>query len=408
MSKRILEDWVDGYLELTENSEPPVTFKLWSAIAAIASVLQRKCRLDWGSLTFYPNMYIVLVGPPATRKGTAIKPMQDMIEDIGIKLSAEATTRESLIRTLKEANEEYYEEGKQIPKFHSSLTVIAPELTSFLGFNNLQFLSDLADWFDCRERWTYRTKGKGEDIIIGLFVNLFGGTTPELIKSSLPLEAIGSGLSSRIIFVYEEKKGKVVPCPFYSDVQLVLKEDLYSDLQQIHLMRGVFQVSSKFVNNWIDWYTLQSNNPPFQDPKFAGYCERRGLHTMKLCMILSASRSSNMLITHDDLDRAIKILQLTERKMSYTFRGLGKDPQAETVNNVMKTIAMAGKNGITFSKLQEIHLSDASKWHLEKILETLNAMKWLVGLAKGNETVYMMKKLWDKMKEEDDNVSKNL
>ena len=70
---RQLVDWIDAYLKFTEKSEPPKMFHLWCAISVIASVLERKCRLEWGTITFYPNMYIVLVAPSGkARKGTAM------------------------------------------------------------------------------------------------------------------------------------------------------------------------------------------------------------------------------------------------------------------------------------------------------------------------------------------------
>ena len=60
---RALKDWIDSYLDFVDNSEPPQMFKLWCAISVIASALERKCYLSWGTLTFYPNIYIVLVAP---------------------------------------------------------------------------------------------------------------------------------------------------------------------------------------------------------------------------------------------------------------------------------------------------------------------------------------------------------
>ncbi|KKL25422.1 hypothetical protein LCGC14_2405480, partial [marine sediment metagenome] len=69
---RILSNWIDSYLEYTEESEPAETYRLWCAIVTISAVLQRKCVFHWGALTFYPNVFVVLVGPPAARKGTAM------------------------------------------------------------------------------------------------------------------------------------------------------------------------------------------------------------------------------------------------------------------------------------------------------------------------------------------------
>ena len=45
MSERVLADWVDSYMEYTENTEPPEAFRRWVALSTIASVLERKCVL---------------------------------------------------------------------------------------------------------------------------------------------------------------------------------------------------------------------------------------------------------------------------------------------------------------------------------------------------------------------------
>ena len=94
----------------------------------------------------------------------------------------------------------------------------------------------------------------GTDEILGVWVNMIGATTPDLVKTALPQDAIGGGLSSRIIFIYEEKKGKVVPFPFLQDGHFELGEKLEHDLNEIHLMAGDFRFTEDFMEviscNW--------------------------------------------------------------------------------------------------------------------------------------------------------------
>ena len=63
MAQRNIPDWIEGYLAYTEDSEPPQLFKEWCAVSVIAAALQRKCKLEWGTTVFYPNLYIVLTAP---------------------------------------------------------------------------------------------------------------------------------------------------------------------------------------------------------------------------------------------------------------------------------------------------------------------------------------------------------
>lgn len=371
---RALSDWLDGYMEYTEDSEPPKMFHLWTAISTIASAMQRKCYLRWGTLTFYPNMYIVLVAPSGKcRKGTAMDPARDLLNTLALPLAAEATTREALIRALREANSTNFDPNTGDQHFHSSLSIHSKELTVFLGYDNQQLMMDLTDWFDCHNRWTYRTKTQGDDDIIGVWVNLIGATTPELIQTALPPDAIGGGLTSRIIFVYESRKYKTAIYPTPGDHDLY--KGIISDLERIHLMAGQFKVTDEFVDIWTEWYPAQEMDPPNLGPNLSGYLERRPTHVMKLSMIVSASRSSELLITGDDINKAIKILHATERRMPQVFSGVGKSQIISILPRIMSYIAEL--KTVTKPKLMERFLADIDDFMLDRVLKTLQTMRYI-------------------------------
>ena len=374
--KRQLDNWLDSYLEYTNNTEPPVLFHKWVGISVIASALQRKCKLDWGSLTFYPNLYIVLVAPSGrARKGTAMSVGLQMLEEIGIKLAAESITREALVRELNDAQLTTVDPNTERVDFHSSLTVFSPELTVFLGNQNFQLMSDLTDWYDCRTKWTYRTKNMGTDEIKGVWVNLIGATTPSLIQTALPMDAIGGGLTSRIIFVFEQNKAKIVPVPSLTPAERLLRTKLVQDLEQIRLLQGTFKVEKDFVPLWVDWYHAQENKPPFEDVRFNGYIERRPNHVMKLCQIANASRTSSMIISRVDLETAISILDATEVKMPLAFSGVGRLDYADIITDVMTFVY--DRKIVTIAELMSRYSSDVDYKLMGNILESLYVQKVL-------------------------------
>lgn len=372
MAKRNNPDWIKGYLEYVEDSEPPVLFKEWCAVSVIAAALQRKCRLEWGTTTFYPNLYVVLTAPAGrARKGTAMAPARKFIDRIGIPLAAEAVTREALIRTLKESEAVLSTETGVI--VHSSLTVFSPELTVFLGYNNVQLMSDLTDWFDCSPKWVYRTKNSGTDDISGVFINLLGATTPDLIRSTLPLDAIGGGLTSRMIFVYEEKKGKIVPFPFISEETKKLETSLYYDIECINMLNGQFKVTKAFLSGWGDWYVAQDGKNPFgQDynKAFDGYIERRPTQILKLSMIMNAARGDDMTIDLCDLERAVNLLERTEKKMPAVFGGIGIGTNSQLTNIVMNSLRDS-PNGLAPSTIIGSNLFNGSSGDINEVLNTL-------------------------------------
>ena len=356
-------------------------------ISTLAAALQRKCRLQWGTVDVYPNLYIVLVGPSGARKGTAMGPAYDFLNDLGIKLSAEATTREALIRALHKSSNSNVDAVTGQLKMHSSLTIFSQELTVFLGYNNMQLMTDLCDWYDCRKRWTYDTKNMGTDEILGVWVNLIGATTPDLLQSTLPRDAVGSGLTARMVLVYEPRKWKVVYVPHLSKEEIVIGKKLFTDLEQISMMGGEFKVTEKFIEKWIPWRDQNESNPPLTDIRFAGYIERRPMHMLKLSMILSASRSDSMIIDDTDLSRAEKIMIDTEKKMPRAFSGIGRAKMVDVLTKVwIKVASNKGRNMSISELLSDFHY-DADKQDLLNIISTLRAMKIVEPIYEGSDTL---------------------
>ena len=130
MSTRLLKDWLESYLIYTAKSEPPILYKTWTAISVIAACMRRKCKFQWGTISVYPNLYIVLVGPPGRcRKGTAMTVGENMLRELGIKLSSSSITREALVHQLKTSSDTHIDEGGKM-YLHSSLTIFSKESSS--------------------------------------------------------------------------------------------------------------------------------------------------------------------------------------------------------------------------------------------------------------------------------------
>lgn len=370
MNKRNLPDWIDAFMEFTQHSEPPDSFRFWTAISVIAASLQRKVRINWGHITWFPNMYIVLVGPSASRKGTAMGPGYDLLLELGVTLAAQATSRQALIRRMKDSTQSETDPDSKKMEFHSSLTVFSKEFTVFLGYHNRELMSDLCDWYDCERRWKYETISRSTEEIIGVWVNIIGATTPDLIAAALPPDAIGSGLTSRIVFVCEDRIGKIVPVHFLSAKELDLRRQLYEDLEQINLLVGRFKFTGDFIDAWTEWYVKEGPlENKFNDPRFAGYTGRRATHVMKLCMIMSASRSNDMIIDAKDLTRAVKTLEWAEIKMPRVFTGVGKSQTAETLPRVIAFIHR--RKETTLEDLLKTFYYDADELEMRRIIRTL-------------------------------------
>lgn len=389
MPARRASDWLSAYLQYSDKSEPPRSYHTWVGISLIAGAMQRKCCLEWGFETLYPNFYIILVGPSGrARKGVAIGIGKDLITEVpSVKLVAENITREALIRAMKDATGNYTDRSGAV-KFHSSITAMSEELSVFLGQQDIKFLASLTDWYDSKNKWTYETKGTGIDEINGVCFNLLGGTAPDWLQSMLPQEAVGGGFTSRVIFIVEDRKGKTVPKSVLTDDDKRIRQALIDDLTAISNLSGVFKFSAGAEDKYIKWYTdedekMQKGIMPVNDPRFNGYCERRATHLRKLMMVLSASRSDSLVIDAVDFDRALMLLAAAELKMYKTFGGLGKSAYGDATQRVMEYIRRLGI--VAQSDLMRTFYRDVDPGTLRVVEETLTQMR-VISIKRHPET----------------------
>jgi hypothetical protein len=358
-------------------------------LSVIAAALQRKVSLQWGFKTLYPNIYTVLIGPSGCRKGTAMNIGKDLLQEInGVLLASESTTREALIRDMKEGINTFTDPDDGILKFHSSVTVLSEELSVFLGQQNIKFLADLTDWFDASDQWTYRTKGSGTDKLVGVCVNILGATAPDWLRSILPQEAFGGGFTSRVIFVVEDSKKQVIADPTIPEDILRMRPDLIHDLEIIYNMAGSMTFTEEAMTLYKPWYEQQSKSPAIKDPHFAGYCERRAIHVLKLSILVSASRSSARLITGQDFQRALTLLESVEPKMPRAFLGLGRARYSEMTAQIyefLKKVKQASQSDI----LNKFDL-DLDQYTLELVAKTLSARRviTMTYIAERGEWIY--------------------
>lgn len=367
---RNLEDWLEYYMQYTQNTEPPKLYHLWCGISAIASCLQRKTYLPWGHECIYPNMYIVLVGPPGGRKGTAMKMAKSIVQDLSIPMSSDCLgSVQTLHKELSESRLTYKDvEGELVE--HRSLNVWSEEFQVFLGENNPQLVSNLTDLYDCPKKWNYASLRQGVNDLSNCWLNLVGAITPKLLQNKLSQDAVGGGLLSRLIFVVGYGKEKSVPLPFLSDEERALRDWLASDLIKIRKLIGEFRMSERCAQLYSDWYMDPESEQALDSDKFVGYNARRALHLRKLLLIVSASDAqSGGIISERHFHKAMAILQLTEREMPNAFFGLGRGVHSSVLSDIMSTFQQKGI--LTPQELTERFKMDLLPEDLNTLLDLL-------------------------------------
>lgn len=377
---RKLDDWLSAYLDYTENSEAPAAYHTWTGISVIAGALERKVYLQWGFNRIYPNEYIVLIGPSGqSRKGDAMGIGRKMIETLSlVKMIGEDNSQESIIRQmrgpLKTSKRTFTDENGQ-EQVHCSVSCFCEELAVFTGQQNTQMLAYLTNWYDSRDKWTRMTKHQGEDELHGVCFNLLAATAPDWLPHILTDEAIGGGFTSRVVFVVEEDKGKIIANPNAIEIDPTLWDNLAYDLELINSIVGPYTYDAEAQEAYEEWYEKEEQKivqgkSDVNSPHLVGYRARRATQVHKLGMILSASRGQEQIICIADFDRAVALLKNVERKMPRVYTGLGKAKYVQETELIISYIKRHGE--VRRSKLLADLYRDIDNFTLEAITKVLN------------------------------------
>ncbi|NNK80033.1 MAG: DUF3987 domain-containing protein [Flavobacteriales bacterium] len=342
-------------------------------------------------------MYIILVGKSGgARKGTAMGIGRDIMKDVqGISMVAESITRERLIQKLEESNRPFSIDGSSQMKVQSAMTCFSPELSVFLGQQDIKFLADLTDFYDSADDWKYETKNRGDQHIHGICFNFLGATAPDWLQSMLPKEAIGGGFTSRVVFIFEEAKAQSVPSEPYHDWHIQRREALINDLNIISNLVGEYTFSDEARRAYEQWYVAEDKkyvrgDYPVDDPRFVGYCERRATHVRKLTVIMSASTRNSLIVELDDFTRALELLKSAEVKMAKSFGGLGRSTYSEAVEMILDYLIVTKK--CTRKALMRQFYRDidpATLTVVEEVLTQMDVVK--ITLAERGDKIYELK-----------------
>lgn len=389
---RVLTDWLTAYMVHTKHSEAPDTFHFWTAVSTISGALRRKVWIDMAYFNWYANFFIIFVAPPGiVSKSTTVDIGMSLLRELDyIKFGPSSASWQAFVAFVAKSKEEVLlPSGKHMPM--CAVTVVASELGTFFDPNNREQRDVLTDLWDCKPiPWTKMTKKDGVEVIDNPWINLVGCTTPSWVAENLSEYFTGGGLASRIIFVYAEKKRKLVAYP-QRHIPKEFKEQrdiLIYDLKEISKLCGEFTVTEEAFLWGEKWYEDHSvaDYPHIPAERFKHYLARKQTHMHKLSMILSASRSDELIIDESDLSRASAYLTEMEQTLPSVFGQMNRETEvtlAADVLDQLRTLDVTPR-----SELFRDHFFRTMSWDtFEKVLRSLIASQLVTQANEGGVIV---------------------
>lgn len=303
----------------------------WSGVSALASTLQRRVYVDMGYFRWHCNQYIILVAPPgivskSTTSNTAMSLARGIVS---VHFGPDAVTWPALVTAFAETAETF-QVGDE---FHTqcALTLEASELGNLIDPQNRELIDLFVSLWDSKTgAFEKKTKSSGNDKVENPWINMIACTTPGWIAANFPESVISGGFTSRCLFVYAEKKEKLVAYPGRhtpkNTAEIRLK--LIQDLEYIALnITGEYKLTEEAFEWGTAWYAVHNQAPPEalkNDERFATYLARKQTHVHKLAMVLAASRRDDLIIDVEDLHLAYTMITNLEEAMPKVFAKIGR------------------------------------------------------------------------------------
>lgn len=384
----------DDYFAYVDKTEPPLVFHRWSLLTTLGAYLGRQYFMPFGDFTIQPNMYVMLIGDPGTRKSTAIKLSKKIASAAGYdKFSAERTSKEKFLLDLEGIEDDsgkVIDQNKVMQNLFgedssggepSEVFVVADEFNEFVGSGNLEFLSllgSLWDWDDPMQSFKQRLKTTRSVSIYQPTISILAGNTHAGFAEAFPPQSLGQGFLSRLILVFGESSGKKIAFPQRPSEQVkqqlvdtfaLIKERVIGEATLTKQAHGMLET---IYHSWVG----------LEDARFKHYSTRRQTHLLKLCMLTAAANLRTEIVAEDVLF-ANTLLAFTEHRMPNAMGEFGKSKNSDVAARIVAVVAEA-KGPVDTDVLWKQCQSDLDR------IEDL--AKILAGLVQGGKLQYLQPK----------------
>lgn len=384
------------YLEYVGETEAPTIFHRWTALSILGTLLGRQVHIPFGHGEIYPNQYIMLMGSPGTRKGTAMKIGRRLLREMGYtRFCPDRLSKEQFLREMKpyDAIDADTDIENLVMDSPYEIYAFAEEFTDLVGQGGMEFMTMLTKLWDNHDEYTH-PKIHGVSVVVNKpTVNLFGGNTVQGLALAIPPEALGNGFLSRMLFIYSEAKQNKITFP--SPPNKKLEKNLVDRLIKMRELRGSISYH-KDSREVLD--KIYKKDIGVEDIRFKHYSTRRFTHLLKLCTIIATS-DLRMEITKEDAITANTFLHYAEVRMPRALGEYGKSKYSDVSNLIMEELNKSDKP-MDQRELWKVVAKDLAKLsELGEVMRNLiNANKIqvvTVGTKQGYLPKHDITKQWD-------------
>lgn len=424
----------DKWLAYTDNLSSPQNYIEWTWRFIVGAALQRRVWIGADGMRLYPNTYNILVGKAGLGKSIVISPAIELLKFHKLKdfvngEKAGTDAEKILAQKVAQANLEDAEKGliktKEVSKIdatlfpyipddityeklpiklsaslrrinfthkdkdgndklgiytHCSCFMGLPELGSLFKRRTDNVVTFFNGMYDSPEVYEKETKSQGDDRVLRGCLSIIAGATPEFMEVVFNEKLLSQGFSSRTFFIFASKNRKnvVLPEPL-SEEQKQYKVELLLHIKKLAALYGEVKLEPKAMILLREWWNdieenryLRSNGSSRLEPYYA----RKNIHVLKVAMAEHFSEEYDLILTVNDIEWAIRVLDKEEKNMHNALTFEGDNPLGKVSDKVLD-ILKANIDGL--SMLDLLCLKDLwkmlpqGKKSLEEVMQYLIA-----------------------------------
>lgn len=370
-------NFVDDILDECESVETPRDWIYWSLVSAIAAAAGSNYHLKafGGKVTYYPNLYVILMGDSGLGKAFPVTLSKSLVELADV--TRVIYGRSSIQAIIKDLSQTHSREGKEMI-LDSRCFIVNGELsTAIIG--DPDSLTVLTDIYDHHAIWVNNLKGDGKERLKDTATSALFGSSPAHFYDKIPEENIKGGYIRRNLIIKAEKR--------YKDLDMFGEDDsdmsdfpfpkYFPHLQKIASGSGRI-IPSPAAKDMLNSFRRQwrINQPD----DITGFAHSVPDHIVKVAMCLSLADYATYktcVINESHMEEAIEKVS----PLSYTTKtvsvGVGENPLAKQTKQVLDHLTKAPGNQLMKRELLIRGFGNYGIDELDKILSNLEEIRWV-------------------------------
>ena len=377
---------IDTVLAMTDEVETPRSYIKWATLAAISAIVKKNVWTEKYAYKVYPNIYVMLVGPPGITKSYATSLSKQMVESINnTKVISGMNSIEGMIQEMGSASLD--ERG--LPVVGTNAFICSNEFTNLL-LDNPQAFSVLTELYDAcyniGNSWK-KTLKSGKVELKDPYLTMISASNTAHFNDKLRTVDIEGGFIGRTMVVLEKDRHRINSL-IRKPGRTFNVTELKDELLRISRLKGEFRWADEKTMSLYETWDMDFKNQTKTDT--TGTFRRMPDHVVKVAMLSAIAEGDDLIFTYPIIERAISTCEQLITNIRSVTAGSGSAANSQAIYKFMQDLIGADGYRMDHSMMLKKNYGNFDVWEMAKIVETLTQAKVITMEIIGPRTYYQL------------------